>query len=407
MTRNDLYQLAFRYKKTGLWKKIWDTELFAIELSSGEIGYISIMGRLGEYCAISLYIGDEGIHSFRLVANAERIAKSELEYHELMVQQKSLQLVFDRKDELMSDEVEEVRAYAKANGIRLSGKNAYPQFVKCAPNYCPWKIETEAELQALYESVEAAILLSELLGKRDPLAVGIRAIGPDTKEVPIFHVKENQLEAAGFVRIPEEKETLYEPLVLRNDILMASMKRLPKQGVWETEFIRMMQPIQNDPGEAPYFPAVLLMVEKDSQFVIPVFLDLGMEENAQTFFQEFCGTWKTQKIYAKEIRCRNERTYLLLKDFCEKTGVKIQLYDKEMEALDEAVYNMFEGLGNEEEEIIDQMAQITEAILSMTPAELREIPKPMLLQIKEMVNQGIFPPQISEEIEAKLRKLKL
>ena len=27
MTRNDLYEVAFRYKKAGLWKKLWDDDV--------------------------------------------------------------------------------------------------------------------------------------------------------------------------------------------------------------------------------------------------------------------------------------------------------------------------------------------------------------------------------------------
>ena len=34
MTRNDLYDVAFRYKKAGLWKKLWDNDVFAVKLKS-------------------------------------------------------------------------------------------------------------------------------------------------------------------------------------------------------------------------------------------------------------------------------------------------------------------------------------------------------------------------------------
>ena len=63
MTRNDLYAAAFRYKRTKLWKKLSESELFAIRLRNGETGYISIMGEYGELCALGLYIGDEGFRS--------------------------------------------------------------------------------------------------------------------------------------------------------------------------------------------------------------------------------------------------------------------------------------------------------------------------------------------------------
>ena len=49
-----------------------------------------------------------------------------------------------------------------------------------------------------------------------------------------------------------------------------------------------------------------------------------------------CPLWKSIKVYPKEIRCRDERTYALLKDFCEKTDVKVSIYKRRMRALDEA-----------------------------------------------------------------------
>lgn len=405
MTRNDLYTLAFRYKKTALWKKLWDTEILAIKLSNGETGFVSIMGRLGEYCAIGLYIGDEGFESFRLISNAERIAESEMEYHEMMLQQNSLQLAFDAKDELMPEEVDEVRAYAKANGIRLSGKNAYPQFIKCEPNHMPWKIKKETDLQLLSEAVEAAELFAKLLDKRNPASLGIVDIRYNTKEVPLFEVKDHTIQQVGYAPVPKEKKREFKPLILKNDILAASMKRLPKKGIWEAEFIRMMDPIQNDPEEAPYYPSVFLMAEKESHFVVPVLLDLGDEEDPQTFFQHFSDMWKAQKMYAKEIRCRNERTFAMVEDFCKKTGVKVRIWDDEMEALDEAIFSMFEGLDDEEAELADQMAEVVTAILEMSPAEIREIPKPMIYQLKEMLDTGIFPPEITAEMKRKLKNI--
>ena len=60
MTSDKLYGLAFEYKKTRLWKVLGDMEVFAVKLSADRIGYISIMGYLGEHCALGLYIGEEG-----------------------------------------------------------------------------------------------------------------------------------------------------------------------------------------------------------------------------------------------------------------------------------------------------------------------------------------------------------
>ena len=47
MPTETLYDIALQYKKTKLWKQLCDTELFALKLSNGEIGYCSVMGRAG------------------------------------------------------------------------------------------------------------------------------------------------------------------------------------------------------------------------------------------------------------------------------------------------------------------------------------------------------------------------
>ena len=57
MASDRLYDIALNYKNTKLWKRICDTELFAVRLSDGNIGYCSVMGELGEHIALALYIG--------------------------------------------------------------------------------------------------------------------------------------------------------------------------------------------------------------------------------------------------------------------------------------------------------------------------------------------------------------
>lgn len=98
MTRDKLYDAAFRYKKAKIWKKLWDSEIFAVKLKSGETGYVCIMGRNGEYNALALYIGQEGFESYRRMADMEQYSGSELKNHELMLQQQCLQVALENKE---------------------------------------------------------------------------------------------------------------------------------------------------------------------------------------------------------------------------------------------------------------------------------------------------------------------
>ena len=67
ITRDQLYDAAFKYKKTGIWKKLWDNEIFAVRLNNGETGYISTMGKDSGLNALGVFIGDEGFNSYRII----------------------------------------------------------------------------------------------------------------------------------------------------------------------------------------------------------------------------------------------------------------------------------------------------------------------------------------------------
>ena len=55
---------AFDLRRAAPWKKLTDSDIFAVKLSSGETGYCSVMGHGGEHYALGLYIGRKGFTSY-------------------------------------------------------------------------------------------------------------------------------------------------------------------------------------------------------------------------------------------------------------------------------------------------------------------------------------------------------
>jgi hypothetical protein len=146
-----MYELAFQYKQTKLWKRLFDSDLFAVKLSDGEIGYCCVMGFLGEHIALALYVGDEGFQSYRELAFRDAPDFSEPDFNSLFeaswaLRQVCLQCSFENKDDLEEWDAEEVRKYAKAHKIHLRGAHSYPNFVKYARYRMPGGIgEPEEE----------------------------------------------------------------------------------------------------------------------------------------------------------------------------------------------------------------------------------------------------------------------
>lgn len=67
----ELYELAFAFRDTKLWNRLYEDELFAIPLPNGETGYCSVMGRAGEHFALAVYPGKQGLRSFQRIQEAE------------------------------------------------------------------------------------------------------------------------------------------------------------------------------------------------------------------------------------------------------------------------------------------------------------------------------------------------
>ena len=410
VTRDKLYEAAFRYKKAKIWKKMWDSDVFAVKLSSGEIGYVSIMGRNGEYNALGLYIGKEGFESYRLMANINRYSGSEFRDRELLLQQKCLQAALENKEDLLPEEVEETRAYAKKNGIRLSGKNAFPQFIKYEPGCHPWKVKTQEDMNALYEAMEAALLLADELESARLEELGIMPIDFYTDDVPLFSVKQGKLVRAGDAPLPAYPEEKYEYVKAENQIALAAVKKLPKKGIWESEWIRFPEPVQDNPEETPYYPLFLLTVESKGNFLLPMSYMARDETTPGEVLQAFADALKTHKVHPKEIRCRDERTYALLKDFCEKADIKIGIHDGEMPALDDAEDGLWEymsggGRDDDDDDDDDGIGDLVGPIFAMSKEELRLMPKPLVTQIRLLIAQGAFPPDIAEKLKEKLKGL--
>lgn len=96
---DSLYALALAYKKTKLWKLLWDSQLFAVKMADGEIGYCCVMGMNGEHTALAVYVGQDGIDSYRNIANGENFdvcdadgnAEPTFQSHEKMMSQNCIQ----------------------------------------------------------------------------------------------------------------------------------------------------------------------------------------------------------------------------------------------------------------------------------------------------------------------------
>lgn len=397
MISDKLYELAFAYKKTRLWEVIWDTEIFAVKLSDGRIGYITVMGAASRHYSLGVYIGNKGLDSLRIMARADRTAASPLEFQEQVLQQECLQCSFESKDELSEEERKDVRRYAKANNIRLAGKGAYPQFTKYRKNLCPWFLQDEEDQEVMCQALAAAVALAEILKEKEVTELGLGEIDDEGIKIPMLEYREGAYVLAETV-LPEEEPGQLPAPKAGNEIGIAKLKKRKKSGVWECEIVRFPQPVRNEPEEIPFFPVFLLAVNSATGYLLPLPSLKDYEENPEALVDSFIEGLLRQKNCPKEILVRDERTYAFAEDLCAKVGISLRM-EEGLEAVDDIEETLLERFNKEGEEELEDFIDMLDSMLNMDRKQLKSLPQDGLDQLKELMEQGMLPTEIEERLE--------
>lgn len=403
MTSDKLYELAFEYKKKKLWKMLRDTEVFAVKLSGGRIGYVSVMGAAGGHCALGLYIGVDGFNSFRAIAETDPTMMTPLKFQEHILQQICLQCAFEGKDQLSEEEREDAKQYARSHGIRISGKNAYPHFFKCQENCCPWHLQTEEEVEDLCTALAAGIEMAGLLEKQTPDALGLNLLSEKLREIPLLEYRDQAWEM-GKTEIPPAKQKEIPAPEVTNQVGLASLKKAKRSGIWECEIIRFPQPIQSDPEKAPVFPAIMLAVESSSGYMLQVSPVEDYESNPEELLNLFIEAMIQENIRPIKIKARDERTYFFAKDLCDKLKIAISIED-DMPALDDAEDDFMERFGMEDniEGGMDDFNDMLSEILELDESRLRCLPDEITEMFQLLSVQGLLPDGLQEKVDRVLQ----
>lgn len=227
------------------WERMDETEIFTLEpFPGGEIYFVSVMGAVGEHTAIAYYPGCESFTKFRLAQRGELPPQDLME---TMLLNGHLQAGFEPRAGLQPSE----KAMLKEAGRRYRG--VWPVFRSHRPARMPWPVD-QAEAEVLLPLLKATVEVLDRLGAGETLTAPYdaeefflrRADGTDgvcrPSDLPLPH---HRLQA-----------TLDEHA-------LDGLPRAPR--VVEMDLSIMLTPIGDVPrGEAPYFPLILLMAERDS-----------------------------------------------------------------------------------------------------------------------------------------------
>src|SRR5919199_91997 len=130
-----LYASAVRVKALAPWEWMTEADVFGVQNpETDELGFVSVMGMLGEHYAVSLYLGSKGLYEFWVFEEIGHLASPEG-----LLEIPQLQASFENRNELHNKD----REVIKELGLKFRGRHAWPMFRSYRPGFAPWFVEAE------------------------------------------------------------------------------------------------------------------------------------------------------------------------------------------------------------------------------------------------------------------------
>jgi hypothetical protein len=252
-----LYESVVRIKEISPWEWMTETDIFGVRRpETGELGFVSVMGMLGEHYAVSLYLGSEGIHGFLDLQEMGPLADPEA-----LIQIPQLQASFENREELDKRD----RQIIKELGLKFRGRKSWPMFGSYHPSLFPWFLDA-GEMRFL------SLALEQLADVAPRFREDSSLLEPSSGESYLLRAPRQEGEKLlwedASIGVPPLDAP---PIVVEMDVAkIEALERLPRGEMrLEVDFFMIPAPIQ-DKGDRPYFPHMLLVVDAGSGMVLGI-----------------------------------------------------------------------------------------------------------------------------------------
>jgi hypothetical protein len=330
-----LYDAAIRVKALAPWTWMTSTEFFAVRNpETDEIGYVSVMGELGEHLAVALYLGAEGLWGLlRMEGSDEEYAPPED-----ILSTPHLQAAFMDRNDLTDQD----RAQIKALGLKFRGRQAWPWFRSFRPGYFPWYLEA-------HEARFLAVALEQLLAVAERLKRGESFLNEDGSLLIRVAGQEGDALVWKDGRQAEPPPPP-EPMTLRFRLDPELLAALRAKDAWIPAVEIDLVFVQGGFGERGTRPRVafeLLIVEAAHGFIIGCEW-LVADPDLATVYEQFPGAILRQLaalgVRPEVVRARSDILLDLLDEIADDLGFEVEACD-ELPYVDEALASQEEFLG--------------------------------------------------------------
>jgi hypothetical protein len=252
-----LYQAAMRIKEIAPWEWMAETEIFGVSNpETGELGFVSVMGEMGEHLGLAAYLGPQALYHFWALQDEDLHLPMEtiLEVPQLQASFEDRRVLTDRDLRVIKD-----------LGLKFRGRQAWPQFRSYRPGFHPWYLEPQEARFLTHVLEQAADVVLRLKDNPDLLT-------PPHEESYLVRVSRREGEQLIWddvtmnVPPPEPEPTIIEI----SSAQLAHAKRLPISHTrLEADLFPLLSAyIAEKPSERPQFAYILLCLDCSTGMVL-------------------------------------------------------------------------------------------------------------------------------------------
>jgi hypothetical protein len=255
----ELCHLAHHIQQLKPWEFMEETDLFGVQdPGSSEIGFVSVMGALGEYEAVAVYRGPEALYAWQDFHDELEINPKSEQASDMLMEIPQLQLWFADANELERRD----REIIKNSGLKFTDRK--PTFRSHRPGYLPWFLtEPEARylVQVLTQLIDVAMRF-----KYDADVIRFDE-DPDDNEylIRVPDMRDSEVVWQDEIRAIDPPANQQMPLSVDESVL-STLRALPKSGILEVDLSTIPARI-GEPKGRPRSLYVLMAADSETCFV--------------------------------------------------------------------------------------------------------------------------------------------
>lgn len=416
MVSDKTFDAAYAFKNTKIWKKISPEEIFGLKFSDGETGFI-VINSDSDSVGINVYPGDNAFNELRRMIEPTEENESIFAMREHFFRQYALMANFTKSEYLPPEAVERAREFAKDRGIKFSGKFAFPGIVKVSPYSVVSTALTEKEEDYLCEAMDFMVSLSDELKSKKMIDFGVNRFFPDIPFIARFEKEGDMFKAMKYELPVLVKETYPRPSEI-DDITVGGIKKGEFEDWIECEVVYHNLPMEDEPGQTPFFSAGLLAVTSADNYAIGTDIVRNYYEDYDALLRSFATTLREAKLTPEGFYVRDRRTFDFLEDFAKKLGVKIEIRADlvnlseleieffDMNSFDPDDYDDFDDEFDDDDyfdedlNVEEHIAGLISMLEDLSPEAIKEMPP----EIREMIEFVADSPEVDPEFKKRINE---